>query len=217
MRKCFATAFLGLSAMSQPAAAEVELGFYLGIQTSPHSRASGVNPDGGTFDQLIEWESEGFELPPYYGIRGTWWRNERFGVGLELTHAKVDAAAADRTAAGFTDLEFTDGLNIITVNAMYRWPGQWNALTPYVGAGLGLSVPHVDVRSAGGIETFEYQLTGPAARLTAGVQYDLNERYGLFGEYQFTYSSNEADLNGGGSLETDIVINSLNFGINLKF
>jgi lipid A oxidase len=39
----------------------------------------------------------------------------------------------------------------------------------------------------------------------------------VFGEYQFTYSSNNVDLPEGGSLETDIKTNALNIGLTLKF
>ena len=58
---------------------------------------------------------------------------------------------------------------------------------------------------------------GPAARVTAGVSYDLNDRFAVFGEYQFTYSQNSVDLPEGGDLETDIKTNALNVGLTLKF
>jgi lipid A oxidase len=39
----------------------------------------------------------------------------------------------------------------------------------------------------------------------------------VFGEYKGTYSSNEAELSGGGSLETDIVTNAFNVGVSFRF
>ncbi len=212
-----ATLSVAAAAASQAAAQDYELSIYSGWQTAPHSRVSGDYPGGGDYDALIGWDGKSFEMPPYYGLRGTWWRSETFGVALEFTHAKVYAPDDEREAIGFDSMEFTDGHNLLTLNAMRRWPEQWGTATPYAGAGLGIAFPHVDVETTGGDTTFGYQLTGPAVRLLAGVSYPISERVSIFGEYQFTYSSNEADLDGGGSLETDIKTNAINVGLSLNF
>lgn len=220
MRRHVLIASTALTCLAAPAAAEFELGFYTGFQSAPHSRISGDLPDGaGSYDELIGWEGRPFAAPPYYGVRGTWWSSETLGYGFEFTHAKTYAPDSEASAAGFDNLELTDGLNILTVNVMRRWPDAWasGALTPYVGAGVGVAIPHVDADPAVGPETFEYQFTGPAMRLTAGMTYDLSDRFALFGEYQFTRSWNKADLEGGGTLETNINTNALNFGLSLKF
>jgi lipid A oxidase len=201
---------IALVLLAAPAVAETELSFYLGAQTAPHSRIEGENV-GGTFSELIGWEGRSGEAPPYYGIRATWWTSDTMGYGVELNHAKVYAPDDEAAAAGFDNFEFTDGLNIVTVNAFRRWPSQWGAVTPYVGGGVGLAIPHVDVED-GTNTTFEYQITGPAVMLTAGAKYEINDQWGVFGEYKFTYSSNEAELDGGGSVETDILTNALNVG-----
>lgn len=210
-----------LAVSSVPAAAEIELNAYTGYQTAPHSRVEGnfPAPIGGPFSALIGWDGKSFSAPPYYGIRATWWKTPTLGFGLEFSHNKVYAPQAEMTAAGFSRLELTDGLNIITANATRRWPGLWadGALSPYLSAGVGLAVPHVDVTPTGGPRTFGYQVTGPAARLTAGASYKINDRWSLFGEYQFTWSDNEADLDGGGSLSTTIFTNALNVGIGFSF
>lgn len=211
-------AVLGLAPIwATSAAAEMELSIYSGWQTAPHSRISGDYPGGGSYDALIGWEGRSFEMPPYYGVRGMWWRDEQLGFGLEFTHTKVYAPDDERDALGFDSLELTDGLNILTANAMYRWPDKWGSVTPYVGGGVGVAIPHVDVETAAGDKTFGYQYTGPAARVIAGAKYDLNERFAVFGEYQFVYSSNDADLDGGGSLKSDIKTNAINVGLSLKF
>ncbi|TCS67626.1 lipid A oxidase [Primorskyibacter sedentarius] len=217
MKKVILSAALALCMGAGAASAEMELSVYSGWQTAPHSRATGNHPDGGSYDALIGWEGKSFEMPPYYGLRGTWWRDERLGFGLEFTHAKVYAPDSERENIGFDRMEFTDGLNLITVNAYHRWLNRWDDFTPYVGGGIGLAIPHVDVESAGGEKTFGYQVTGPAVRVLAGVSYDLSERFAVFGEYQFTYSNNKADLEGDGTLETEIKTNALNFGVTLKF
>lgn len=198
-----------------PAAAEWELSFYTGFQSAPHSDVSG-DANGADFDFNAGWDGKPFEAPPYYGIRATWWQNENLGYALDFNHAKVYADDETLRDNGFDRLEFTDGLNIITMNVFYRWPDAARKITPYVGAGLGVAIPHVDVE-IGGSDTFEYQFTGPAAQLVAGASYDLSERWAVFGEYKGTYSQNKADLDGGGTLETDIITNALNIGLTFKF
>ncbi|EPX86779.1 outer membrane protein [Salipiger mucosus] len=205
--------------LAAPALAqEYEFSAYTGWQTLPHSRISGDFPGtGASYDELIGWDGKSFQMPPYYGVRGTWWRTDTFGLALEFTHAKAYMPESERDALGFDRFEFTDGHNILTLNAMKRWPQEWGAATPYVGAGLGVAFPHVDAETTTGSETYGYQLTGPAARLLAGVSYPVTERLSVFGEYQFTYSTNEGDLGDGGTFSTDLKTNALNVGLSLKF
>ena len=210
------------------AAAEWELSFYIGTQSAPHSDVEGEISDGmggfTSFSDNVGWEGRPFETPPYYGIRATKWINETTGWGVELNHAKVyaddESLAVLNAQAGITDLEFTDGLNLVTVNYMRRFPdslsGFLSNLTPYAGAGLGVAIPHVDVSNANS-RTFEYQLTGPAAVWMAGASYPISESFSGFVEYKGSYSSNTAELEGGGELETNIITNALNFGLSFNF
>lgn len=200
--------------------AEFELGVYGGVQTAPHSVVEGKDPGGlGDFDFTAGWEGRSFEVPYYYGLRGTWWRDGgRLGYGLEFNHAKVYADDETLEDEGLAILEFSDGINFLTANVFYRWndnPAQrW---TPYVGGGVGLSIPHVEFQSDGGDKTFEYQVTGPAVQWVAGISYDLTDRWRVFGEYKGTFSQNKADLDGGGELETNIITNALNVGVSFNF
>lgn len=210
-------ALLMLSLLALPAAAEIELSFYTGYQTAPHSDVSGSDPGGvGDFDFNAEWKGKSFDMPPYYGIRATWWRTDRFGLGVEFNHAKVYASDDTLADNGFDRLELTDGHNLVTVNAFYRWPQPDRRWTPYVGGGLGVAIPHVDVTTVGG-KTFEYQLTGAAVVWMAGISYELNDTWSVFGEYKGSYSQNDIDLDNGGSMDTDIITNALNIGISYRF
>ncbi|MEL6751265.1 MAG: autotransporter outer membrane beta-barrel domain-containing protein [Pseudomonadota bacterium] len=86
-----------------------------------------------------------------------------------------------------------------------------------MGAGVGLTIPHVEVNGPSlAQETAEYQVTGVAAELTAGVDYALTENWSLFGEYKFNYGEVDADLKGGGSLDTDIISNQIFVGLTYK-
>jgi lipid A oxidase len=211
--------FTALTAIS--AAAQVELGFYGGYQTAPHSSVS-VRGDSILDDEdfTAGWEGRSFQTPPYYGLRGTWWQSETLGFGLDFVHAKVYADDETLADNDYDRLEFTDGINILTVNVYRRWPESFAGLTPYLGGGAGISVPHVEVTKSsdnGTSETFEYQLTGPAVTWMAGASYPISEQWSVFGEYKGTYSMNKADLDSGGTLETDIITNAVNVGISFSF
>ena len=203
--------------VASPALAETELSLYMGAQEASHSRVTGNDPGGvGPFSFLAAWQGKSFAMPPYYGVRATWWRNERLGFGVEFTHDKVYASEATKAASGFSTLEFTDGLNVITANMMYRWPKDGRRWTPYVGGGVGVSIPHVEVTSTGG-SVFEYQYGGPAAVAIAGVSYKLSDRWSAFGEYKFTYTLNDVDLGSGGNMKMKVATNAINLGVSWSF
>lgn len=208
-----------LMVISIKAQAETELSVYAGYQTAPHSVVSGNDPDATwTGDFTAGWDGKSFAPPPYYGVRAIRWTSETFGWGAEFTHAKVYANDSTRSDNGYDRFEFTDGLNIITLNAMRRWPAQWgDKITPYVGAGVGFAMPHVDIQADGGAHTFGYQVTGPAVRAIAGASYQFNDTWSAFAEYQGTYSMNSVDLENGGSLETDVITNAVNIGLGFSF
>lgn len=214
MIKTFLSAMVLLTAA--PAIAETQLSFYGGYQAAPHGSVSGEYPGGGSYDFVAAWEGRSFDPPPYYGLRATFWKNERFGWGVDFNHAKVYADDATLAGSDFSRLEFTDGLNIVTINGYRRWQAEGRAWTPYAGAGVGLAVPHVDVDHASGT-TFGYQITGPAVTALAGVQYDFNDRWGVYGEYKATYSWNNADLDGGGDLSVNVLTHSANLGVTYSF
>lgn len=205
-----------LAGLPATAMAETELSFYTGYQTAPHSvvRGTGGTVDGDEFS--VGWDGRSFEMPPYYGLRATWWRSDTFGWGVELNHAKVYAPDDVLTSEGYDRLEFTDGLNLVTVNAYRRWPSAWGDFTPYVGGGAGLSVPHVDIEKDG-TKVFEYQITGPAVVWVAGASYPINDDWSVFGEYKGSYSMNTIDMGDGGEIKTDIVTNALNLGVSFSF
>ncbi|NIY80489.1 MAG: outer membrane beta-barrel protein [Rhodobacteraceae bacterium] len=209
-----------VAALAMPVAAqagEFSLSVYGGYQTAPHSDVSGT--DGGTdFDFNAGWDGESTAMPPYYGIRGTWWVRDNFGWIADFNHTKVYANDETLADSGFSTLEFTDGLNNFTVGPIWRWPGLWNNFTPYASVSAGVVVPHVEVETPySSNSTFEYQLAGPSIALVLGASYELNDRWDLFTEYKGTYSQLDVDLDGGGNLESDIITNALNFGVTYKF
>lgn len=210
-------AVMTLTLAPLPAMAEVELSFYGGWQSAPHSVVS-IGGDSVLADQEFTagWEGRPFEAPPHYGVRATWWRSDTLGFGLDLNHTKVYADEGTLAESGLSHLEFSDGLNILTLNAYRRWNQALGGFTPYVGGGIGLAIPHVEVVDDG-TRTWGYQVTGPAVAWMAGVSYPISDDWSVFGEYKGTWSRNEADLDTGGTLETDIITNALNVGVSFNF
>ena len=198
------------------ASAEVELSFYGGLQGALPSDVTIADDDVIADSQFeIDWEGRSFEAPPYYGIRVTNWQSPSFGYGLDFAHNKVypeDGELPD----GFRRLEFTDGLNTLTANAYYRWQDALGQITPYVGGGIGVSIPHVEV-FAENSRTLGFQLTGPAATWIAGASMPISDNWSVFGEYKGTFSINEGDLDTGGTVSSDILTNAVNVGVSFSF
>ena len=223
--KTLAAAILAMIALyAAPASAqtELELSAYLGHQSLPHSRANGTMPGtGAAFSRAIKWEGKPFTMPPYYGVRATWWKQSGIGFGVEYTHTKAYASDADRAALGFDRLEFSDGHNVLTFNVMKRWDNAWGAWSPYVGGGLGFAIPHVDANVIGGTDpTYGFQYAGLAARVIAGAKWDINDRWALFTEYQFTASQNDVEFDDPvlkGTMDVFLKTNAVNFGVSYKF
>ena len=213
MKPMIALAFV-LPLTVGPASAEVALGFYGGVQGAQPSQIE-VAGDAVIADAEFEqgWEGRSFDSPIYYGFRLTNWATAEYGYGLDFAHSKI---YPDELPTGYDRLEFTDGINTLTLNAYRRWDDAIGQVTPYVGGGLGVAIPHVEV-SSNGSETEGYQVTGPAATVVAGASYPLTDNWSVFGEYKGTYSANAADLVDGGTLETDVVTNAVNFGVSFDF
>jgi lipid A oxidase len=210
-----------MAAGTSASRAEVAISVYSGYQGALSSRVSGNDPAGvGAFNFDQRWEGRSFSQNPiYWGARGTLWLDgfdlPNWGIELDYTHAKV---YADPLPAGWKTLEFTDGLNIFTANAMYRFQDPDRAWTPYVGVGAGISMPHVEVQTtATSPKTFRYEVAGPAIQAQAGIDYALTDWASIFVEYKFNYTWNDTDLDGGGSLKTNIATNAVDVGLTFKW
>jgi lipid A oxidase len=193
--------------------AQVELSFYAGAQSVQSSNVAIRNPLSEDADVNFDRAGQSVDAPLYYGIRATRWRSDTFGLGLDFAHNKGHAKAGPND---YAVLELGDGLNTLTVNAYRRWNEVIGAFTPYVGGGIGIAAPHVEINNALS-DTSVYHMTGPAATWVAGASLPLNDQWSVFGEYKGTYAASTAELDTGGTLETDIVTNALNVGVSFNF
>lgn len=227
---------LALALGAWPAAAEMQIGVYGGWNGSFDSDIHLSQPNGTNMTlKDVPWDGDSFGPPPYWGLRGTYWFDSapNWGLMVDYSHAKVTAEQSavvsvsgtrdgvkvgpkDRVGNTFDIMEFTDGINEIFFGGQYRWIHErW---TPYVGFGVGFAFPHVEVRRAPGYpRTFDYQVTGVAVEGLVGLEYHLGPRFSVFGDYKLSFASNDADLNGGGSLQTDIWTNHLTLGVSYRF
>ena len=212
---------IGSALTPAAAAAEFQISVYGGANTVMDNEAT-LDFGGASTEFDIDWEGDSFEMPPYWGLRGTYWLDgfgrPNWGVGVDFTHAKAIADLDDPAVGGtFDRLEFTNGINSVTLNGLYRAPLN-GRFTLYAGAGAGVSVPHVEVRTiAPASETIEYQATGPVVQALAGVDVGIWRGLSAFGEYKASYSWNDADLDGGGSFETDMLVHHFALGLSYSF
>ncbi len=211
--------------LSSPKSNSIEFGVYGGIGESFDSDVS-INQLGTnlTFSD-VEWDGDSFGPAPYWGVRLTYWPSSlpNWGFMIDYTHAKLIAEENSGRAQNgnnigdtFNRLEFTDGLNLITANVLYKY-NKWEQFTPYAGVGVGLSIPHVEVQQNGGPSTFEYQVTGVAAQALAGIKFHIDDNFSVFGEYKLSYADIEADLVNNGSFETDVWTNHFILGLSYSF
>lgn len=203
----------GPQALAAPPTKEFMVGAYAG---APYTYASDVTiKNGGTQDftaERIGWDGEPFDDPIYYGVRVVrWFEGGLRGAMLDFTHSKVlarmqedvafkgtldGAPAPARARIGdiFRKLEFTHGHNMLTLNGLWRLPSLNVRLSPYVGLGAGVSLPHseVQMKTERG-RTYEYQYTGPALQALIGLEFRV-PRMSYFLEYKFTFAKYEAPL-----------------------
>jgi len=206
--------------------ANFDVSLYGGFNKAAHSSVTFSNAsisygiEDGKYS-VNGWDGESFESPIYYGYRlsvnGLEDTDLEFAV--DFNHSKVKAK---NLPGNLERLEFTDGINTLTLLALYKIDSlvvKNTELDPYVGVGIGIAYPHVDVEGAAGTEgkTYDYQRTGPAYQVMAGLRYYLAESWKTFAEYRITYTPMKADLDGGGQIKTDILNNQVSVGVIYSF
>ncbi len=205
-----------LSSYMMAAAEQTEISFYGGMNATADSRVSGSDPGGaGLIDFFTGWVDPAASGPSQYGVRLTWWRNQSLGWGLDFSSVGSRAQQNTLAANGINELEFSNNINLVTVNAYRRWQDTGN-LRPYVGAGFGLAIPKVEFEAGNG-RTSQLQVTGPALQMVAGASYPIGGNLSVFGEYKGSISLNNADLVSGGEFTTVTQNNGINVGVSLGF
>jgi len=211
------TAFAAVALIAGAASAEMQFSVYGGVQGATGNNVKVSGAGATSFDP--DWSGKSFTSPPYYGVRGIWWLDEldhsNWGISLDYTHDKV-YGNLNNTPSDWTHFEFTDGLNLITLNALYRFQDPGRAWTPYVGAGVGVNIPHVEVTRGSG-KTFDYEFGGASLQAQAGISYQFAKHWATFVEYKGNYNFVDVPIDSGSSLKTNIFTNAINFGVSFNF
>jgi lipid A oxidase len=224
------------------ARAEINLSAFTGAALTQDNDLE-LHQSGGTNLTFhdVSYEGRDFETPPYYGVRILWFPGDasHWGFGAEYFHMKLYLDAGDtvsvtgsragtpvnrneRVSDSITSFSISHGLNYVLADVIYRWfPGNrgedfLGRFQPYVGLGLGLTVPHVE-SNVGGIFHEEYQLHGPGVQGLAGVNFDLSRHWGLMFEYKFTYANLDTLEIPRGSIEITPLTHHLVAGISFRF
>ena len=206
--------------------ANFDVSLYGGFNKAAHSSVTFSNAsisygiEDGKYS-VNGWEGESFESPIYYGYRLSvnGLENTDLEFAVDFNHSKVKAK---NLPGNLKRLEFTDGINTLTLLALYKIDSLTAMnieLDPYIGVGIGIAYPHVDIEGAAGTggKTYDYQRTGPAYQVMAGLRYYLAESWKTFAEYRITYTPMKADLDGGGQIKTDILNNQVSVGVIYSF
>lgn len=215
IRGCI-TFFFALALPATASFSQAELSIYGSAQVVGNSVVSGSDPSGaGDFRFNSVWRARAADVPSHFGVRLTWWQRSGLGWGLDFENASIQATQDSLTGSGISNLGLSQGVNLFAVTAYRRWP-ETRRVHPYVGAGVGISMPQVEFDSAGGL-TSSLQITGPAVQWLAGASLPLSDRWSVFGEYKGSYSVNTAELSNGGSFSTNLITNGVNVGLTLGF
>jgi lipid A oxidase len=228
-----------LATPPRAAGAQITVALYGGLATTAADRITLEQPGRTDLEfRGVSWRAESLESPIYYGVRIAYWlrRGASAGLAFDFTHTKMFAELDDTvqttgTRAGtpvtgaqplratFDRLSFSHGHNLLTVNALLRWPlgpdsatGSRPRIHLYGGVGLGLAIPHVEVSLAGS-STDEYQVTGPALQALAGVSVPVLGRLALLAEYKLDHARLEGRLAGGGTVEAKPWTHQLAIGL----
>jgi len=196
---------------------ETLIGAFTGQPYTYPSNARIENPNAkGATDFTIDpvaWYTDPFKSPIYYGARvAQWFGAGKVGTGIDFIHSKAIAPLDEESNfSGTLDgqplpprarmrdilskLEFSHGHNMLLLNGFLRLPSIGARVSPYVGAGAGVLLPHTEVELANGTRprTYEYNYAGPAGQALAGVEIRL-AKLSLFIEYKFTYAHYGAPL-----------------------
>jgi opacity protein-like surface antigen len=234
-------AALGLLLWQEPALAENVFSVYTGSSNTRDSdlqiRQGGFGTDLAVRD--VQWDAKPFNNgAPYYGLRFTHFFEQQpnWGIALDYTHYKMFAktdrvVAVDGTWRGAAlsgsasmnqyvqHFEISHGVNMLSLNGIYRWLNMsWldGRLQPYAGAGLAYYRPHSENTVGNQSHETGYEPSGFGAQLLAGLQYRLNERWGIFAEVKYNHGTATVDI-ADGEAETRLRTFHGLIGFNYRF
>jgi len=202
-----------------------------------------VKQTGGTDLTFHDAQFQGkdFESPQYYGLRAMYFLHEDkpgFGFGVEFFHDKEymktggnlhvtgtrggipvnDNEPVNNTIQNFNN---SHGMNFLLGDVFYRWVFGANhgafvqRLRPYIGAGAGIVIPHVE-SEVYGVSKQQYEFGGPGVQAVVGLDVKLTKHFSIFSEYKFTYADLDESIPNG-SIQFQPMTHHFAFGVSFHF
>jgi Outer membrane protein beta-barrel domain len=205
-----------LTAVPTMASADWLIAGYIGASHTASSTLR-VRPDASApFDLSgIEFRSESWQSPIYYGYRIGWRREQSaLGIEAEFTHAKT--IAVETRSATLTQFAQSHGLNFVLGNVTYQSRARCGGRCVLVGrAGGGITIPHVEATYVG-TSVSSYQFGGPAFQ--GGVGLEVVAHSGLLAilDGRVTYAKVTDDLPGA-TLSSSFTTWHFTFGAGWRF
>jgi opacity protein-like surface antigen len=204
---------LCLTALAGEARAEWFLGAFTGASHTASNTLSVSGPATQVAIGPVDYRSEPFISPIYYGVSVGWTpAGRRLGVEGEWTHTKARATAGSELLTRFDQ---SHGLNFVLASAVYRHPLAGGRVRLLARAGGGFTLPHVEGTFEGN-HTESYQYGGLAWQAGAGVEVALWRGVSALAGGRFTRTAEELEV---GSVLVDGTFNTahVDFGIGWRF
>lgn len=227
------------------AQADTTFSLYTGSSYTLNSDIHVSQPSAGTDATFhdVSWDTKPFTTPPYYGIRLNHFfeRWPNWGVGLDFTHDKVYAQTNNVVQVSGTingvpvnqsvrmnttvqQFQITHGVNIIALDFLYRWTGNFASdafpngrLQPYLGAGPTYYILHPE-NTINNVHNHEiYKESGFGYVVMGGVQYWLTRHVGLFAETKFNSGHANVNTANNGTATTTLDTFQLIGGVSVGF
>ena len=211
-----AVALAAVLALPATADADWTLGVFLGNAWTHASTIDLVVPQLQTNLEIapVEYRSESFRPPVYYGGRASWTprATSPLAVEAEFIHMKVfakndglahvqgtwrGAPVDDEMPVGsvIQRLAMSHGLNFVLANVAFRHDVRKH-LFAVVRAGVGATVPHVET-TLDGFSKDHYAGGGLAGQVAGGVEAEVMPHVHAIAEYKFTWTSPTIDVASG--------------------
>lgn len=212
---------LGLAmGMATAAHAEWQLSAGLGDSWTDRSDLSIQQSDAKFTVDGVGWSGRGFQMPPWYDLRATYYLPGKSGLGFTAgllhmkvyartsetrrVHGEIEGAPVDTDAvmSDFVDkYNISHGVNYLEFGVVGRlsWMRDEDfpdgRLHPYIGLTTGPVINHPEnhVRAQGNDEDYE---TNPSwgTQGLIGAHYRLSRRWGVYSEVKRTHVSSEVGI-----------------------
>ena len=191
---------------------------YGGIQDVSSSKVKTFTDNGTSLDFDAVWEGKSLSMPPYWGIRASFWDTSSTAWEIDFVHSKAYATSSTLTDNGLEHFQFTDGVNVLSLSRIWQSENQSKArnLSPYIGVGGGVNLPYVEIiktTTPSIARTMGYQFGGFSSQIQAGVRYPINSNLNAIFEYKITYVALDAETSASKSLKTNLITNTINIGV----